>query len=57
MKLKEILLKVLEGKCKRLPDENDEDFLQRCGNFDFGKQASLQYQQRVGTFDKPNINH
>ena len=56
MKLKEILIKVLESKCERLPNESEEDFINRCGNFDFGKQAMLQYQQRVGTFDKPNIN-
>ena len=32
MKLKELLLKVLEGKCERLPNESEEDFLTRCGN-------------------------
>lgn len=56
MKLKELLLKIYEGYCERKEGESDEDFLQRCGNFDFGKQATLLYQQRIGTFDKPNIN-
>lgn len=36
MKLKELLLKVLEGKCERLPDESEEDFLTRCGNQGWG---------------------
>jgi hypothetical protein len=32
MKLKELLVKVFEGHCKREDGESDEDFLTRCGN-------------------------
>ena len=32
LRLRELLVKVLEGRCERLPDEGDEDYLTRCGN-------------------------
>jgi len=32
IKLKEVLVKVLEGRCERLDNESDEDFITRCGN-------------------------
>jgi hypothetical protein len=32
MKLKELLTQMYEGKCERLPDETDEDYLTRCSN-------------------------
>jgi hypothetical protein len=41
MKLKELLLKVYEGQCERLPNETDEDFLTRCGNQQFGPIGSV----------------
>jgi len=37
MKLKELLLQMYEGHCERLPDETDEDYLQRCGNSMFSQ--------------------
>jgi hypothetical protein len=35
MKLKELLSKVFEGHCERLPNESDEDYLTRCANQSF----------------------
>ena len=32
MKLKELLLQVYEGQCERLPNESDDEYLNRCGN-------------------------
>ena len=32
MRLKELLVKVFEGHCERLPNESDEDYLTRCSN-------------------------
>jgi hypothetical protein len=41
MKLKELLLKVYEGHCERLPNESDEDYLTRCGNQQFNPIGSV----------------
>lgn len=41
MKLKELLLKVYEGHCERLPNENDEDYLTRCANQSFSPIGSV----------------
>ena len=55
-KLKELLIQALEeGQCERMEGESDNDYLQRCGNADFARQAYTFYQQRKGTFRKPNI--
>jgi hypothetical protein len=54
-RLKELLIKVFEGTCERLPNETDDEYLQRCGNSDFARQAYTFYQQRKGTFRKPNL--
>ena len=35
--LKELLLSIYEGHCERLPDETDDDYLQRCGNSVYDK--------------------
>jgi hypothetical protein len=35
--LKELLLSIYEGHCERLPDESDDDYLQRCGNSVYDK--------------------
>jgi len=32
IRLKELLVKVMEGHCAKEPGESDEDFLTRCGN-------------------------
>lgn len=55
IRLKELLLKVYEGKCERLPNENDEDFISRCGNDAFNQKYFDMYKQRVGSFKKPNL--
>jgi hypothetical protein len=41
MKLKELLSKVFEGHCERLPNESDEDYLTRCANKDFNPFGSV----------------
>jgi hypothetical protein len=41
MKLKELLLKVYEGHCERLPNESDDDYLTRCGNQPFNPIGSV----------------
>ena len=38
MKLKDVLVKMYEGHCERLPDETDEAYLTRCGNNMFNQQ-------------------
>ena len=55
LRLKELLSKILDERCERLPDESDEDYLRRCGNWNFGKETQLKYDQRVGTFNRPNV--
>jgi hypothetical protein len=55
IRLKELLLKVCEGKCERLPNESDEDFVSRCGNDMFNQKYFDVYKQRVGSFKKPNL--
>jgi len=56
LRLKELLGKILsEPRCEQLPDESEEDYLRRCGNWNFGKETQLRYDQTHGTFRKPNI--
>jgi hypothetical protein len=55
IRLKELLLKVCEGKCERLPNESDEDFISRCGNDMFNQNYFDVYKQKVGTFKNRNI--
>lgn len=55
LQLRELLVKIAETHCERLPGESDEDLLQRCGNWNFGKIAKLKYDQRVGRFRKPTV--
>ena len=54
IRLKELLVKVCEGKCERLPNENDEDFITRCGNNAFNQKYIDMYKQGRGSFKKPN---
>jgi hypothetical protein len=49
MKLKELLLQIYEGHCERLPDESDDDYLQRCGN--------AMWNQQFGISQLSNIPH
>jgi hypothetical protein len=55
IRLKELLLKVCEGKCERLPNESDEDFISRCGNDMFNQNYFDVYKQKVGTFKNRNL--
>jgi hypothetical protein len=55
IRLKELLLKVCEGKCERLPNETDEDFISRCGNDMFNQNYFDVYKQKVGTFKNRNL--
>ena len=55
IKLKELLLKVCEAKCERLPNETDEDFISRCGNDMFNQNYFDVYKQKVGTFKNRNL--
>ena len=55
IRLKELLLKVCEGKCERLPNESDEDFIGRCGNDMFNQHYFDVYKQKVGTFKNRNL--
>jgi hypothetical protein len=41
MKLIELLLKVYEGYCERLPNETDEDYLTRCANKNYNQFGSV----------------
>ena len=45
MKLKSLLVQLIEGVCERLPNESDEDFLTRCGNAGFDKMDRLRMAQ------------
>jgi hypothetical protein len=53
IRLKELLCQLFEGECERLPGENDEDFLQRCGNMDFQKMDTIRYNSSHGIFTQP----
>jgi len=55
IRLKELLVKVCEGKCERLPNESDEDFISRCGNDMFNQNYFDVYKQKVGTFKNRNL--
>lgn len=55
MKLKELLLKVLEGKCERLEGESEEDFLTRCGNQSFNPIGSVTQRSNVPLAMKKKI--
>ena len=55
MKLKELLLKVYEGKCERLPNESDEEYLTRCGNDMFNQKGKDVCWQNIGTFTRPVV--
>jgi hypothetical protein len=41
IKLKEILVKELEGRCQRLDNESDDDFITRCGNQGWGHDGGV----------------
>jgi hypothetical protein len=55
MKLKELLLQVYEGHCERLPDEDDETYLTRCGNDMFNQQFGISQLSNVPNVMKKKI--
>ena len=55
MKLKDVLLKVYEGHCERLPDESDEDYLQRCGNDMWNQQFGISQLSNIPNVMKTKI--
>jgi hypothetical protein len=46
MRLKELLIKVFEKVCIRIDGESDEDYLTRCGNAGYQRQAYTFYKTR-----------
>jgi hypothetical protein len=54
MKLKELLVKMYEGHCERLPDESD-DCLQRCGNDMFNQQFGISQLSNIPNVMKSKI--
>jgi hypothetical protein len=55
MRLKELMVKMFEGYCERIPGENDEDFLTRCGNAGFDRTDRDKMNQKNGTFVRPLV--
>ena len=55
MKLKELLLQVYEGHCERLPDEDDDTYLTRCGNDMFNQQFGISQLSNVPNVMKTKI--
>ena len=55
MKLKELLLKVYEGHCERLPDESDEDYLTRCSNSVFDLPGNIAQRSNIPNAMKKKI--
>jgi hypothetical protein len=55
MKLKDVLVKMYEGSCERLPDEDDETYLQRCGNRMFNQQFGISQLSNIPNVMKTKI--
>ena len=55
MKLKELLVQIYEGHCERLPDESDEDYLERCGNDMFNQQFGISQLSNIPNVMKKKI--
>ena len=55
MKLKELLLQVYEGKCERLPNESDDEYLTRCGNDMFNQQFGISQLSNIPNVMKTKI--
>ena len=55
MKLKELLVKMYEGHCERLPDETDEVYLTRCGNRMFNQQFGISQLSNIPNVMKTKI--
>jgi len=55
MKLKDVLVKMYEGHCERLPDETDETYLTRCGNRMFNQQFGISQLSNIPNVMKKKI--
>ena len=55
MKLKDVLVKIYEGNCERLPDESDEAYLTRCGNDMFNQQFGISQLSNIPNVMKTKI--
>ena len=55
MKLKDVLVKMYEGSCERLPDESDEAYLTRCGNDMFNQQFGISQLSNIPNVMKQKI--
>jgi len=55
MKLKDVLVKIYEGNCERLPDESDEAYLTRCGNRMFNQQFGISQLSNIPNVMKQKI--
>ena len=55
MKLKDVLVKIYEGNCERLPDESDEAYLTRCGNDMFNQQFGISQLSNIPNVMKQKI--
>jgi hypothetical protein len=55
MKLKELLVKMYEGHCERLPDESDEDYLTRCSNSIFNLPGNISQRSNIPNAMKKKI--
>ena len=55
MKLKELLTKVFEGVCERLPNESDNDFVSRCANSIYNPIGSVTDRSNVGLAMKKKL--
>ena len=55
MKLKELLTKVFEGVCERLPNESDNDFVSRCANQIYNPIGSIAQRSNVPLAMKKKI--
>ena len=55
MKLKDVLVKIYEGNCERLPNESDEDYLQRCGNDMWNQQFGISQLSNIPNVMKTKI--
>jgi hypothetical protein len=55
IRLKEILVGVMEGHCEREPGESDEDFLTRCGNSMWDRFGSIQQLSNIPLAMKKQI--
>ena len=55
IKLKELLLQVMEGHCEQEEGESDEDFLTRCGNEMYNNIGSVSQRSNLPNAMKKKI--